>query len=213
MNFDVLGVGLASAEAETLLFELENDGDLLFFEPDHGFADALFYDGQYVFGLGCPVQKGKLERPCLLARILLERIADHDSYRYWDGNDWQAYISQAVTVVDSGSSEMALTKYKAGYLLVYSPPFSCDVLMRFAPRLTGPWSPPLTLFRAEVNIGENAFCYGAKLQSVSPNGGWVEITWNSNGPLDLHVNDPHLYWPHAVKIHIGDLLVQLQGKQ
>ena len=213
MNFDVLGVGLASADAATLLFELENDGDLLFLASDHGFADALFYDGEYLFGLGCPVQKGMLERPCRLARVPIGRIADRDSYRYWDGKEWQIDISQAVTLVDSGSSEMTLTKYGSRYLLVYSPPFSCDVLMRQAPSLTGPWSRPLTIFRAEVESEKNAFCYGGKLQQVSADGKRLEITWNSNGPLNLHVNDPHLYWPHAVKIDIDDLLGQFQGKQ
>lgn len=206
INFDVLGVGLASADPATLRFELENDGALMFSAPEHGFADALFYDGEYVFGLGCPVQKGKLKRPCQLARIPIARIADRGSYQYWDGKNWQTDISQAATLVDSGSSEMTLTKYEGGFLLVYSPPFSCDVMMRFAPRLTGPWNLPLKLFQAEVDLDKNAFCYGAKLQRVTPDGEWLEITWNSNGPLELHANDPNLYWPRAVKIHVGDLL-------
>jgi len=202
MNFDVLGIGLVSADAKTLTFEFENDGKLLFSAEEHGFADAIYFDGEYLYGLGCPPLKGRFDRPCRLARVPKGRMADRSSYQIWDGTAWQKDIKHAAVVLESGGSEMTLTRHKGKFLLIYSPPFSCDIQLRTAMKLNGPWSKPQTIFHAKVP--ESAFCYGGKLQEISDNGQWLKLTWNSNGPLELHARDPNLYWPHAVKIHIAD---------
>jgi hypothetical protein len=204
INFDVLGVGLASADAASLVFKLENNGELLFPESEHGFADAVYSDGRYVYGLGCPPIAGSLEKPCRAARVPAGRIADRAAYQYWDGDFWQDDLARAVIVLDSGSSEMTLTLYRGKFLLVYAPPFSCDFYARKSPSITGPWSAPMRIYQAKVP--PSAFCYAAKLQRISPDGQWWEMTWLSNGPLELHVSDPGLYWPHVVRIHAPDLL-------
>ena len=64
--------------------------------------------------------------------------------------------------------------------------------------MIGPWSEAVVLFQAVTSPG--AYHYGAKAHEITRDGRFVIVTVNDNGPLEMHVNDPGLYWPHVLKL-------------
>lgn len=200
INFEVLGIGVALASVDDLHFHLANNGELLFDAAEHGFSDAIYLEGDMLYGLGCAPEHRKLRRACRLARVPLRQIAERGAYEVWNGTGWNADLKSAAVLFDSGSSEMTLNWDGDRFLVTYIPPFSCDVEIRTSSRLVGPWSHPHKVMR--ISIPKHAFCYGAKLQELCQDGSSAVLTWNSNGPLSLQVRNPDLYWPHAVRVSI-----------
>jgi len=70
--------------------------------------------------------------------------------------------------------------------------------MRRAPALSGPWSEASLLY--EVAAEPGVYHYGGKPHKITNNGRFVIVTFNDNGPIEMHANNPELYWPQVLKL-------------
>ena len=83
------------------------------------------------------------------------RVAGGDlrgAYSFWTGRGWSAAESESNPVTDGVSAELSVHRVRAGaYMLttMLGGDLSADrVVGRFGPALTGPFGPPVTLYRA-----------------------------------------------------------------
>lgn len=127
---------------------------LLFGEDDPPWGTgATVVDGDvYVFG--CGEKDAGLAPPCRLARVALESVTDRGAWRFFDGSEWSADQSRAA-VLFTGAPTVTLSfnQHLYAWSAVYTLPLSNDVVLRTAPKLTGPWGAPRKLFTANKPEG------------------------------------------------------------
>lgn len=148
----------------------------LLWGPDEGeWSNAPAIADDHLHGFSCP-QRG-WDRPCFLGRAPLERVQDHDAWRYWTGESWSRDPDDADKLFD-GAPIMSLSfnSYLDSWLVVYSPPLDDGIYARTAPELTGPWSSRTKLYTVESEHTPYDAVHHAEL---SEGGGRVEyITWS-----------------------------------
>lgn len=156
----------------TLLFE-END-------PPWG-TGATVVDGD-LYALGCGEKAQGLAPPCRLARVALDSVLDRAAWRFFDGRDWSVDASRAA-VLFTGAPTVTLffNQHLDAWAAVYALPLSNDVVLRTAPKLTGPWSAPRKLFSANKPDG-NAYDAIAHPELAPADGQQLFVTFSrSNG--------------------------------
>lgn len=80
--------------------------------------------------------------PAYLARVAPDRIARAAAYRYWDGEGWSRRKSRAAPVIDGPVGELSVA-YHGGvgqWLALHLDENRAAIVLRSAPRITGPWS-------------------------------------------------------------------------
>ncbi len=124
------------------------DHSTLIWEADEGpWSHAPIVEGGFVHVFSCPSSFGA--HACRIARAKLDAYDAFEDWRYYDGDKWVADPDDATDLFDGGSIiEVSYVEHLDAYLLVYSAPFSHDVMARTAPALTGPWSGATKLFEA-----------------------------------------------------------------
>jgi Domain of unknown function (DUF4185) len=77
-----------------------------------------------------------------LARVREDDMLDLAAWRYWNGAGWGRKESDAVPVVAAPSGELSVlyNDYLGRWVMMYLDENRAAVVMREAPRLTGPWS-------------------------------------------------------------------------
>lgn len=113
-----------------------------------------FDQSEAPWGSGAVVERGMLyvyagvRGGCAVARVPLEKALDHSAYRYFDGHDWSDDSADATPVLRANDLlSVAYNEYVSGFLAVYVPPVTNQVMLRVAQRPEGPWSKPVPAFR------------------------------------------------------------------
>jgi hypothetical protein len=154
-DFNFHGVGqsfatwdsLDDAPVRPLVDATAEHPDLVFAESERGYGIAPIIDGDDLFVFAC--DGDGLSKPCRLAKVPLDHLHDHASFRYFDGSAWSAQPGDAKALFD-GSSIMSVSRsdHLGGWMVVCAPPLDHRVVARTAPDLTGPWSEESTLYTA-----------------------------------------------------------------
>lgn len=172
MNFEGRGEGIAVWSD----LDAAPERGALIWGPDDGEwgnTAAIVEDHLYTFS--CP-QDG-WDRSCVLGRAPLDQIQSRDAWTAWTGSTWSADAGQAEPLFD-GAPIMGLSynSYLNSWLIVYSEPFSADIVARTAPALTGPWSKASVLYTVS---GEDPPYDAVQHAELSEDGGRVEyVTWS-----------------------------------
>ncbi len=120
--------------------------------------DLLFVEGEPSWGLGANVEDGLLHvfacdeagsgHPCRLAQVAPADVLDRAAWRFWDGAGWSAELGDAAKLFEGAPiMDVSRSEHHGGWLAIYSPPLTHEIVARAAPALTGPWSQPTTLHR------------------------------------------------------------------
>lgn len=105
-----------------------------------GFEQVAFVvEGRLLYTFG--ISEGRWSG-VRLRRVEAERILDPVAYRFWDGTGWSADPGVAATLVPApvGELSVAWSESHRRWLMMYLHPARKAVVLRTAPRLTGPWS-------------------------------------------------------------------------
>lgn len=158
-------------------------------------AEAPNPDGfVYVYGLLDP------NKQLIVARVQPATFKDFSTWRFWDGNVWQADIIKVKPITNRVSNELSLTPLKDGrYLLI----FQLDGIgeytaSRIAKTLIGPFGPIQKIRKApEISNPPGIIPYNAKAHPVLSTENELLISYNTIS-LD-YFNDilkyPHMYRP------------------
>lgn len=180
---------------------------------DYGSFGGAFYDNTkeagapkpdgyvYVYGV-----RGKTKN-IMIARVQPKDFEDFTQWRYWDGTEWNADISQVANVTNRASNEMSISPLPDGrYALI----FQVDGLgpyvgMRLSHTPYGPFGPIIRLYKVGKDVlkGPMYFPYNAKGHPALSQPGELRISYNVNSfnfwGGDIQ-NDGHLYRPRFLKL-------------
>jgi hypothetical protein len=147
----------------------------------HPFQMAAYArDGGYVYMYGTPNgRKGALH----LARVPEADVLAKDHYQYWDGSQWQADEAAAQAIVPGPIGELSVqyNRYLQRWIMVYLDVDRYLIMLRDAPRPTGPWSDAKELVRGT----EYAALYGGYIHPWSNNGPDLYFTMSQWEPYNV----------------------------
>lgn len=109
---------------------------------DGPFAQVAFVDHDgYLYAFGLTAGR---DGPAWLGRVPRDGPLDRTAWRYWDGEAWSPELSDAVPVVHAPVGELSVRwqDHHGTWLMLYLHEERAGVVLRTAPRLTGPWSAP-----------------------------------------------------------------------
>lgn len=99
----------------------------------------------YVYMVG--TQSGRDSKP-KLARVKESGIESQSQYEFWNGADWKkGQEKEATTLIDDIAGELSveyLPEFEKWVILYFNGP-RYEITMRYADKITGPWSDPLTV--------------------------------------------------------------------
>lgn len=156
VGFDLEGSGLAVGTKGVWDFRrIAHDGETLWWKAGEPmFCSAVLPVDDHVYGYGVRMVDGVQQ--CACTRVEVARIEDLSAYRYFDGDGWSPHVADAVPVMRDMPNEMSVSwnAYLGAYLAVHSFNTTREVVGRTAPQPWGPWSSPVTLFIADVQLPE-----------------------------------------------------------
>ena len=127
-------------------------------------------DDVYVFG---SVRRGHVVRG-LVGRAPAARLADPSAYVFWqdETGGWTDDLTQAGSVGLSGSNySVSYNPYVGGYLMVYIDSYTKELIVRLAPRATGPYSSPQPLGRVPHRATSELVYLGFEHPQFAADGG------------------------------------------
>ncbi len=142
-----------------------------------------------------------------------------DSAEWWagDGRGWvpEASLGEGgpAFVLDDAGSECSLHRdERSGWFIhIASYGFGASTIgLRTAPALTGPWSPPVVVYRPPESDGEQPLVYAAKAhpELAGPDAADLVVTYATNslefGDLFTREGACSLYWPRVVLVKIAN---------
>lgn len=153
--------------------------DLVWQADEGAWGNGAVVDDGHLYTFGCP-QVG-LGRPCSLARVSVDAVADPDAWTYWDGEAWGADPGAAAELFEGAPIlSVAWNEHLGAWLLVYSPPFDDGIFARTAPELTGPWSAATVIYTATGDAPYDAVHH----PELAESDGRVEYVTYSRGTDD-----------------------------
>ncbi len=167
-NFHSVGASLAVWSS----FEAEPERPIV--NPDAEHPTLVWSEDELAPGVGGQIVGDELWsfactsdgflHPCMLMSAPLDRVLEHDAWRYWDGGGWSPSAARAKELFQ-GAPIMSVewNAYLESFMVLYSVPLTNDVALRTAPELTGPWSESTQLFSAKRAEG---FTYDAVAHSA-----------------------------------------------
>ena len=78
-----------------------------------------------------------------------------------------------------------------------------DVMMRTSPSLTGPWSALQLVYEPPEKSKPNVMMYAAKAHPEMA-GADLIITYNTNAPIEIIIQDTTIYYPRLVRFDWND---------
>lgn len=192
-NFRLEGMGLARAEVDSSdRFEFQRlrapDGSREFWKPEQPtFGVWVERDNETVYVWG------SLLTGMFLARAPAGEIENLSAYEYLIAAPtsaapnvkprWSREFTPTAVLFDSAPNEMSVSfnRHLGRYLAVHALGREGDIVMRLAPRRTGPWSEPMLIHRV-VRTSERDFVYAAKEhpEYSSEGGRMIYITYVSS---------------------------------
>lgn len=202
------GLGLGPQQWKVEYFPLVPDGVRAYpsatavVEGDHAYIFALYESGK---------------RPMLLTRIPLAGLdapAKNLEYLANDGA-WKPGFepANAMHVMERGTSEMSVRYHpqrKQWLAVMIAPNIPSDkVLLRTAPRLTGPWTKGKVIYRIPdmqkntPGYDRDTFCYAAKEHPQFRRPGSILFTYVCNTfAVPKLVDNLRIYFPRAVRVKL-----------
>ena len=170
---------------------------------------VLEYDGHvYIYGFHDVRADGWPRRGMIVARTPADRFDDFDAWRFYDGGDWSAKLSDATPLFTGFATEASVTwlPRQKRFVTIYTENgLSANILARFAQTPVGPWSDAVRVYRCpEPARDKGVFCYAAKAQpqlSAPGAAGELIISYACNATdfWDLF-RRADLYWPSFVRL-------------
>lgn len=158
-------------------------------------AGATNPDGfLYIYGLLDPNKK------LVVARVRPKNLRKFETWRYWDGKNWNKDINRVKPITNRVSNELSLTAMEDGrFLLVFQEDgIGNHTAIRIAESFTGPFGPIQRIWKApEVYEPPGIIPYNAKAHPVLSTENELLISYNTIS-FD-YFNDilkyPHMYRP------------------
>ncbi len=149
---------------------------------EHPFQLGAFArHGDHVYLMGTP--NGRFGSASL-ARADLHRMSDVDSYEYWTGERWATgdpFATRPVLSGPVGELSLQYNTFLQSWLAVHLDEGRAAIVLRHAPDLTGPWSPPVPL----VSGSEHPGLYGGYLHPWVSDGPEVYFTMSRWDPYHV----------------------------
>jgi hypothetical protein len=171
--------------------------------PDDGSTNP---DGfLYIYGTQGSPEGKKL----VVARVRPEYLEEISTWRFWDGHGWSPAVESTASITGELSSEFSVNPLAGGgYVLIYQDHgLGRDVVARFSDRPTGPFSPPVLVWRCpEANEDPDIFVYNAKAHPHLSKAGELLISYNVNTfDFSHHLSNADIYRPRFILIQITAL--------
>lgn len=180
-------------------------------------ATALVRDGAYVVALAIR-QHGT--HAGALVRHPAAALAKGDvSGAEWWAGDARGWVAEAALgpsgpafVMDDAGAECSLHRDARTGLFIHVASYgfgASTIGVRTAASLTGPWSPPVTVYRPPESDGARPFVYAAKAhhELAGPHARDLVVTYATNSFEFGDLFTPHgarsLYWPRFVAVPVG----------
>ena len=169
---------------------------------DSGFEQVAFVleDGiLYTFGIGEGRWSG-----VRLRRVEPGRILEQDAYQFWDGSAWVDEADAAAPIVPAPAGELSVawSEHHRRWLMMYLHPEKKAVVLRTAPRLTGPWSED----RVVVTAAEYPGLYAPYIVPGSEIDGDLYYTMSMWGPYNVFLLRTTLQWGDVPALPVDDEL-------
>lgn len=144
----------------------------------------------------------------IVGRVKPADIEAFDTWRFWDGKDWNEKVANAAAIADQASNELSVTPLPDGrYALVFQEAgLSRNVGLRVGKTPYGPFGPIIKLWDCskDVDMDKDLFVYNAKAHPVLSAPDELIISYNVNS-FDFS-NDikkmPHLYRPRFIRVKL-----------
>ena len=172
-----------------------------------GAATLLHWPYLYMFSIDVQEQSN---RSMFLSRWHADSVlaGSIESIEWWMGDDlsWVPVPnlrSKPTAVFAQGATELSVVYEKTvgRFMAIQTTGFgAADVVMRTAPKLTGPWSKPQLLYEPPEKSDSDIMIYAAKVHSWIA-GADLAITYNTNAPLARIIADTTVYYPRFVKFN------------
>lgn len=174
------------------------------------FGLGCMSDDNYLYSLCYLQETPNAQKKTILARISWSDLEDAKNWEYSCGADaspkssWQKDFRLAKNLFADGAPEMSLSYHPwfKCYICVYQAPLSKLVVARFARKIEGPWSAPMSLFdvpsiqRAD---GKAALIYAGKAHEHMFEKDRIGFTYCANpGGIKDHEENPQIYYPTAI---------------
>lgn len=194
MNFEGVGASIARWTGPDALPErpiIDPDAehpDLMWGQEELSWGVGAVIEGEHLVALACD-QDG-LGHVCRVGRAPSEQAQDPTAWRYWDGEVWGEDQHAAADLFDGAPIQsLSWSAHHGAWLVIYSHPFSREVVARTAPELTGPWSAESRLFKVEGDAPYDVVHYpeyaedGGRVQYLSYSRGTEEAWFSTERPL------------------------------
>jgi len=158
----------------------------------------------YIYVYGPMSDQGAREMAA--SRFIPGDIRDFSKYRFWDGNNWVADISQCVGITGNISMEFSVTPLANGrFITVFQlNTVGRSVAVRFGESPVGPfdfykiiWDCP------ESDVWSNAFAYNAKAHPHLSKPGELLISYNVNAGWDSFIY-ADIYRPRFIVLDLKE---------
>lgn len=147
----------ATAPERPLLRPDLADPTMLFGPGERWDPMASLIEGGWLYLVMC----GGDLHACALGRARPADVTDPTAWTYWTGQSWSASWGRRATLVNAATiGSIHFNAYLGQYLMFYSASLGGGVVLRSAPELTGPWSPP-TVIHQPLQPVERAWSYSA----------------------------------------------------
>jgi hypothetical protein len=164
-----------------------------------GFEQVAFVvDGDVLYTFG--ISEGRWSG-VRLRRVVPDRILERDAYRFWDGRRWVDEAASAAVIVPGpvGELSVAWSARERRWLMMYLHPEHRAVVLRTAPRVTGPWSAEQIVVTAAEYPGLYA-PYIVPGQEIDSDLYYTMSMW---GPYNVFLMHTALQWGGAPPLPAG----------
>jgi len=165
-------------------------------------ASAVVREGRYIYMFGA----SEPEHDLYLARLSLAALGrgQFGALEWWAGDGWKTAKSSRRPVIGAVSTEFSVQRNPRGkgFLEVNSQGFGAtEIVLRSAPRLEGPWSAAVKVYRPPESDAPDAFVYAGKAH-VELTGADMVLTYAANGDEKKIATEMSLYFPRFVKVDL-----------
>lgn len=172
------------------------------------FGSALMKEEKlvYIYGAMEDWSKGFSGRSMIVASVPAEEaLSDFGAWRFYGEAGWKVELSELTALFEGAATEYSVS-YQPGikkYVAIYTENgMSKKILMRTAPRPTGPWTKPEKVFECpEVDWHATYFCYAAKGHPEISSDDELIVTYVCNS-MDFWqmAQDARIYRPRFLRI-------------
>ncbi len=166
-------------------------------------ASSVLREGDFVYFVGVSDPAHDL----YLARLTAKAVEQgrFRALEWWSGRDWRPSESNSQPVIRGAATEASVQRDPrgAGFVEINSQGFGAtDIVIRCAPRLEGPWTPPQKIYHPPESNAPDAFVYAGK-SHPELRGADLVITYAANGSDEKLATDMSIYFPRFVKVQLA----------